>query len=597
MPRSPFWANGKRDAVGRQYPHHRRPFIAGVIIDKLQGRLRRHADSRYFLTGCCPNLQVPAQKQLWEGRVMKNESRRDFLIATGAVAVTGAISKDGWTRRAFAQKPASIAGSKWEYRTTNELVEALQTRKISAVELAEHVIARIDALDPRLNAVVVRDFDRARDGAKAADAALARGERQPLLGIPMVVKESFNVAGLPTTWGIPTSKNWTAKEDAVTVARLKAAGALILGKTNVPIVLGDWQSYNDIYGTTNNPWDLGRTPGGSSGGSAAALAAGFGSLSLGSDIGGSLRAPAHYCGVYAHKPTIGLVPLRGQTRPGAPPLPRESDLAVAGPMARSAVDLALALDVIAGPDEARGGIAYRLALPAARHEELKSFRVLVVDTHPLLPTAATVRTAFDRLSQRLVKAGVKVEHESSLLPDLADSARLYMRLLLPVFSAGWPPDQYKQAQAAAEALKPDDKSLVAERSRGAVLSHRDWIAADTARAKLQQQWSELFREWDVVLCPPMPTPAFPHDHSMPYSARHIEIDGKEYPYFDQLVWPEIATTPGLPATAAPIDRSETGLPIGVQIVGPYLEDRTTIAFAELMEREFGGFVPPPDYAG
>jgi amidase len=528
---------------------------------------------------------------------MKDQSRRDLLMMTGAVAVAGAFSRDAWTRRAFAQKPGSVAGSEWDYRTTRELVEALQARKISAVELADHVIARIEALDPRLNAVVVRDFDRAREAAKVADAALARGERRPLLGIPMVIKESFNVAGLPTTWGIPTSKNWTAKEDAVTVARLKAAGAVILGKTNVPISLGDWQSYNDIYGTTNNPWDLGRTPGGSSGGSAAALAAGFGSLSLGSDIGGSLRVPAHYCGVYAHKPTLNLVPLRGQTPPGAPPLPQESDLAVAGPMARSAVDLALALDVIAGPDEARAGIGYRLALPAPRHEELKSFRVLVVDTHPLLPTAATVHGALDRLSQRLVKAGVRVGHESPLLPDLADSARLYMRLLLPAFSASWPLDQYKQAQGAAEALKPDDKSLAAERSRGAVLSHRDWVAASRARTGLQQRWSELFREWDVVLCPPMPTPAFPHDHSMPASTRRIDIDGKEYPYFDQLVWPEIATTPGLPATAVPIDRSETGLPIGVQIVGPYLEDRTTIAFAELIEREFGGFVPPPGYAG
>jgi amidase len=231
---------------------------------------------------------------------MKNQSRRDFLKATAAVAVTGAISKDAVTRQAFAQQAGSVAASEWDYRRAKELVEALHVRKISSLELAEHVIARIEALDPRINAVVVRDFDRAREAAKAADAALVRGERRPLLGIPMVVKESFNVAGLPTTWGIPTAKNWTPKEDALTVARLKAAGAVILGKTNVPISLGDWQSYNDIYGTTNNPWDLGRTPGGSSGGSAAALAAGYGPLSLGSDIGGSLRVPAHYCGVYAH---------------------------------------------------------------------------------------------------------------------------------------------------------------------------------------------------------------------------------------------------------------------------------------------------------
>jgi amidase len=238
-------------------------------------------------------------------------------------------------------------------------------------------------------------------------------------------------------------------------------------------------------------------------------------------------------------------------------------------MARSAGDPALALEMTAG-------IAYRLALPGPRHQELKGFRVLVIDTHPLLPTATTVRTALDRLAQRLVKAGVTVGRESPLLSDLADAARIYMRLLIPVFSAGWPLDRYKQAQAAAEALQGEDRSLAVERSRGAVLSHRDWLAADRARAGLQQRWRELFREWDVVLCLPMPTPAFPHDHSMPYSARHIAVDGNEYAYSDQLVWPELATTSGLPATAVPIDRSEAGLPIGVQIVGPYLEDHTRL---------------------
>jgi amidase len=528
---------------------------------------------------------------------MTVRSRRDVLTAAGAMAASVAITRGGGSGRAFAQQTQPISGSLWDYRPVGELAEALQGRKISAVELTDHVIARIEAVDPRINAVVVRDFERARGAAKAADAALAHGERRPLLGIPMTIKESFNIAGLPTTWGIPMFKNWTPQQDAVAVARLKAAGAVVLGKTNVPIVLGDWQSYNDIYGTTNNPWDLDRTPGGSSGGSAAALAAGFGPLSLGSDIGGSLRAPAHYCGVYAHKPTWGLVPSRGHTAPGAQPLPYEIDLAVIGPMARSGADLALALDVIAGPDEAAGGLAYRLTLPATRHEDLKSFRAFVIDTHPSLPTANTVRTALDRLAQRLVRAGVTVGRENPLLPNLSDSARLYMRLLMSVLAAYWPPDRYRQAQSGAETLRQDDNSLEAERLRGAVLSHRDWVAADAARVRLARQWRELFREWDVVLCPAMSTPAFRHDHSSPDWARHIEIDGKPYPYFDQLVWPELASTPGLPATVAPIDRSENGLPIGVQIVGPHLEDRTTIAFAGLIEREFGGFVAPPGYAG
>jgi amidase len=479
------------------------------------------------------------------------------------------------------------------YGTTKDLVAALAAGKISALELTDHVIDRIEALDPKLNAVVARDFDRGRDAGRSADAALARGERRPLLGIPMVVKESFDVAGLPTTWGVPAHKDFIPQEDAVMVARVKAAGAVILGKTNVPYLLGDWQSYNEIYGTTNNPWDLGRTPGGSSGGSSAALAAGYGPLSLGSDIGGSLRVPAHYCGVYAHKPTLNLIPPRGHFVPGL--VTRISDLAVVGPMARSAADLDLALAVTAGPDETRAGIAYRLDLPKPRHEQLKDFRVLVIDDHPSLPTAASIRAALERLSQNLVKAGAKVAHASPLLPDLATSARLYMRLLMSALSERWPADIYQQAETTAATLKPDDNSLEAERWRGAVMSHREWAAADTARMTLRQQWSAVFREWDVVLCPPMPTPAFPHDHS-PMGERRIDIDGKQFSFFDQLVWPEIATTPGLPATAAPIGLSDTGLPIGVQIVGPYLEDRTPIAFAALMEREFGGFVPPPGYA-
>jgi amidase len=476
------------------------------------------------------------------------------------------------------------------FATTAELGAALKARKISALELTDHVIARIEALDPKLNAVVVRDFDRGRDAAKSADAALARGEARELTGIPMVIKESFDIAGLPTTWGVPAFKDHKPQQDALSVSRLKAAGVVMLGKTNVPLVLGDFQSYNDIYGTTNNPWDLGRTPGGSSGGSSAALSAGFGPLSFGSDIGGSLRAPAHYCGVYAHKPTLGLVPPRGHGFPGL--TPREADLAVVGPMARSAADLDLALSISMGPDELRDGVGYRAALPAPRHQALNAFRVLVIDDHPSVPANAATRAALARLAQQLGQAGVKVSHHSPLLPDSADAAAVYMRLLMAAFSERWIESQYRDAEAAAAALKPEDKTLTAERMRGAVMSHRQWAADAGARIKLQQQWRALFCEFDVVIMATMPTPAFPHDHS-PMPARVIDIDGKPYPYFDQIAWAGVATLPGLPATGAPIGLSDTGLPIGVQIIGPYLEDRTPITFAALMEREFGGFVPPP----
>ena len=221
-----------------------------------------------------------------------------------------------------------MAKSQWSFRTATELSAALATKKVSAVELAQDAIGRIERHDGKINAICVRDFERGLAAARAADAALARGETRPLLGIPMTVKESYNIAGLPTTWGIPAQKDFTPAEDALPISRVKDAGGVILGKTNVPLGLGDWQSYNEIYGTTNNPYDLGRTPGGSSGGSSAALAAGYGPLSLGSDIGGSLRVPAFHCGVYAHKPTFALVPLRGHTPPPLPPLPFDRDLSV-----------------------------------------------------------------------------------------------------------------------------------------------------------------------------------------------------------------------------------------------------------------------------
>jgi amidase len=514
-------------------------------------------------------------------------SRREFVMAAAA-ATASTLSMHG----ALAQSRADVPDD-WAYRTATELLAALAATQISSVELVDFSIARIEALDKRLNAVVVRDFERARAAAKAADAALARGERRPLLGLPMTVKESFGVVGLPTTWGNPVFKGWHPSVDALAVTRLKAAGAVVLGKTNVPISLSDWQSYNEVYGTTNNPWDLGRTPGGSSGGSAAALAAGLVPLELGSDIGGSLRAPAHYCGVFSHKPTLDLVPLRGAGPPGTPPASGRVDLAVAGPMARSAADLALELDVLAGPDELWEGIGYKLSLPPPRHADLKSFRVLLIDTHPLFPTAASVRAALDRLAQRLGKSGCSVARASPLLPDLAANARMHVQLLAAFFAADLPVERRRSLEEAARALPADDDSLMASRLRGTSLSHRDWLMTARLRAGQRERWRNLLTEFDVVLCPPMPTPAFPHDHNEDRRARQLEVDGRQVPYFDQVVWAGPATLLGLPATTAPIDHTDTGLPIGVQIIGGYLEDRTTIAFAGLIEREFGGFVPPP----
>ncbi|QIS24664.1 amidase [Nocardia terpenica] len=481
-----------------------------------------------------------------------------------------------------------------EFGTLRDQVAALRAKAISATELLELTIARIEKFDDKVNAVVVRDFDRARAVAKRADAALARGESAPLLGVPVAVKESFNVAGLPTTWGFPEAEGWQPAEDAVLVTRVKEAGGVVIGKTNVPRSLHDWQSCNDIYGTTGNPWDLTRSPGGSSGGSAASLAAGYVSLALGSDLGGSLRIPAHFCGVYAHKPSLPLLPGRGNTPPRTPALPARPDLAVVGPMARSAADLTLATLLLAGPDVVEA-VAYRLALRPPRGEELRDYRVLVIDSHPLVPTGTVIGDGFDRIARGLERAGATVARHSALLPDLTLTAKTYLALLKSQFSAAVPADVYQATQATIAAVPPGADALDAVIRGPFASGYGDWITADRIRTDLAHQWRRLFAEFDVVLCPTTPTPAFPHDHS-DLGARTFEIDGTTHPFFRHLIWPSIATLLGLPSTAVPIGHSPQGLPYGMQILGPYLEDHTPLRFAELVEQEFGGFTPPPGFA-
>ncbi|MBT3076693.1 MULTISPECIES: amidase [Streptomyces] len=478
------------------------------------------------------------------------------------------------------------------YASAESLISALRAGDVTSVELTDAAISRIERDDRAVNAICVPDFDRAREAARAADRARARGEERPLLGIPVTVKESYDIAGLPTTWGMPEHRDHVPAEDAVQVARLRAAGAVVLGKTNVPLGLQDVQSFNEVYGTTNNPWNHGRTSGGSSGGSAAALACGFGALSIGSDIAGSLRTPAHFCGVYAHKPTLGLAASRGMVPPTVPALPVDGDLAVVGPMARSARDLGLLLDVMAGPDPLTLGVAYGLTLPPARHERLRDFRVLVLDEHPLLPTGAAVRAGVERVAQALADGGARVERQSALLPDLAEAALLYMQLLASGSTLHFPVEAYEELSAHAAGLGADGLSLDAARLRGTVLSHRDWLAANHLREVHRQGWRRLFAEFDAVVCPVSPTPAFPHDHYPDPLRRRLDIDGVAYPYFDQLVWAGVATMPGLPATAVPAGRSPEGLPVGVQLIGPMYEDRTPLKLAELLEQRIGGFRAP-----
>ncbi|MFZ5670420.1 MAG: amidase family protein [Pseudomonadota bacterium] len=450
--------------------------------------------------------------------------------------------------------------------SAGELAAALAARKVGALELADAAIARIEARDGAINAVVVRDFERAREAARAADAALARGERRPLLGVPMTVKEAHWVEGLKTCWGIEMWKGWTAPVDGVGVARLKAAGAVILGKTNVPPMLADWQSDNPVYGRTNNPWDLGRSPGGSSGGGAAALAAGYVPLEFGSDIGGSIRIPAAFCGVYGHKPSYGAVPLAGHTPPGIEG--PDIVLAVVGPMARTAADLDLALGVMAGPPDA-DAVGYRLAFPPPRHGRIADHRVLILDRHPLATVDEEIRGALEALGDRLEDLGATVDRDSDLTPDLAEAHGIYLQMLNTAMTLGQP------------GAKPPNA--------------HEWLGLQGAQHAIARQWRRLFEAYDVVLTPAHGSLAFPHDASPDMGARTLTLNGEATPYFSQLAWPGLATLPGLPATAAPIGLSAGGLPMGVQIIGPWLEDRTPIAFAGLLEREFGGFRRPPGY--
>ncbi|MEW2265442.1 amidase [Streptomyces sp. NPDC047853] len=480
----------------------------------------------------------------------------------------------------------------WSFCTAEEQAAALRAGEVTSEELTEEVVSRVEKEDGAVNAVCVRDFDRALTAAREADRARARGADRPLLGIPVTVKESYDVAGLPTTWGMPAHRDHVPAQDALQVSRLKAAGAVVVGKTNVPVGLQDVQTFNPLHGTTNNPWHHGRTAGGSSGGSAAALASGFGALSIGSDLAGSLRTPAHFCGVHAHKPTLGLAASRGMVRPGTPALPTELDLAVVGPMARSARDLALLLDVMAGPDPLTFGVAHAVTLPSARHDRLRDFRVLVLDQHPLIATSSAVRAGVDRVAGVLVEGGARVEWSSPLLPDLTESALLYTQLLFSGATAHFPVESYEELRARATRLDAHDRSLDATRLRAMVLSHRDWVEVDRRREIHRHGWRRLFAEFDAVVCPVTPTPAFPHDHHPDPRERRIDVDGVAYPYFDQLVWAGLPTMPGLPATAVPAGVSSEGLPVGVQIIGPMFEDRTPLRLAELLDRETGGFRAP-----
>ena len=475
-------------------------------------------------------------------------------------------------------------------QSATSLAADLRERRIGCLELLDHFIARVERFNPDLNAIVVFDFERARERAREADAALARGEVWgPLHGLPMTVKDSYDVAGLPTTWGVPELRDNVPATNAVAVERLLAAGAVIFGKTNIPYNLADFQSYNDIYGTTNNPWDLALVPGGSSGGAAAALAAGLTGLEAGSDIGGSIRNPAHYCGVYGHKATWGVLPLRGHAKPGvlAP-----TDISVIGPLARDAGDLALALDVMAGPDriEANG---WKLELPKPEGQRPSGWRIAVWADDPFCPVDRAVRDAVLRAADALRDAGAHVDEEARPAFDPAEAEEVYTGLLQSALSARHSDEEFRKNLERVARLGDEDTPR-ARRLRAGAMHHRDWILTHERRARLRWAWREFFDGFDALLCPIACIPAFPHDQQRDMDARRITVNGEVREYWDQLFWAGLTGVAFLPATVAPA--ASEGLPIGVQIVGPEGGDHMTIEIARQLGDLIGGFRPPPGYA-
>ena len=487
--------------------------------------------------------------------------------------------------------------------SATKLIEALKNKQMGSLELLEFYIERYGRLNPRINAIVATNFDSARKRANEADAALAKGENWgPLHGLPMTIKDNIPVAGMPATYGMPIAKDFVPSSNADVVEFLLEAGAIIFGKTNLPFMAMDTQSFNEVYGQTNNPWDLTRTPGGSSGGPAAALAAGLTGLEIGNDIGGSIRLPAHFCGVYGHKPSYNIVSMQGGSQPWGLMNPNyyetdyhpAMDLAVNGPLARSSEDLRLAMDIIVGPPSyERKAITIKLPLP--RKTNLRDFRVGLWMDDPSFSPDTAVGDCLQDLADRLAKAGANLKKEK---PDinLGDNHRLRDYLEFTALSLSRPQEIFNWAVNQLGTLKNDDQNISERWVRALAAYHRDWHIFNIMRAVIRQKWADYFQKFDVLLCPVVRIAAYHHDHTE-IAKRVTQFNGQDLDYWDVVgPWTSLCNVSYLPATVAPIGFTPEGLPVGVQIIGPYLEDHTPIQFAMLLEEQLtGSFKVPPGF--
>jgi amidase len=496
------------------------------------------------------------------------------------------------------QPSAQPAVASPSYLSATALAARIAAGEITALAALEACLARAAAVnDPlvqrsssKLNAIIAWRVDAARAEAAAADRARAAGHLLgPLHGVPMTVKDSFDVAGLASTFGHPERADHVAVEDAVAVARLRAAGAILFGKTNVPKDLADWQSENALYGRTLNPWDTSRSPGGSSGGAAAALAAGLTCLELGSDIGGSIRMPAHFCGIYGHKPTFGVVPMRGHAmRPGAV----ASDISAAGPLARSAADLAVAMDLLAGADPADAP-GWQLVMAREARTSPAGMRIAVITDDEAWPVDGAISAGLRQTADWLRDAGAEVTLDPPWpLPSRQMSA-LYVALLRGATSTRLGAVELERVAGQADGLAADDDSYHAQMLRGLSQRHATWLGAHARRHRLRQAWRDWFGRFDALICPVAPFAAFPHIMGVPKAAQRAMVDGAERPVSDAYFWLGIASVAYLPATTIPLTLSAEGLPLGAQIIVPEFCDARGIRLAGWLEQGFRGFMAPP----
>ncbi len=473
------------------------------------------------------------------------------------------------------------------YSSAIEQAAAIAAREVSSRELVLAAASRIDEMDTDVNSVVRVDIDAALESAAEADSAVAAGQDLgPLHGVPLTIKDSFQTRGLITTSGAPELAEFVPEVDADPVARYRGAGAIVLGKTNLPIWAGDVQSFNEVYGTTSNPYDLRRSPGGSSGGSAAALAAGLTPLEIGSDIGGSIRNPAGMTGVVGHKPSYGLCSARGQI-PGMPGTLTQADIAVVGPMARTVDDVELGLDLLIGPDDWYT-TAWSAELPPARTTDPTRLRVGAWLDDPACPVSTEVVGLLETAVRALEGMGASVDVNARPNLTFEKSVRTFDELIGAALAGGW-------SLSELEEMAQRDLNQGGLGVTHAAQRHRSWLASNERRLQLRRRWREFFVDHDVMLMPVSPRPAIEHDHSMPMTRRTIDVDGNARPYTDQMAWMGLTGVVYLPATVLPVGLTPGGLPVGIQIVGPFLEDRTPIAVARMLEQALGGFERPAGF--